>query len=67
MAKKKPEHPLAPFVPTYAAARELSRLVGCTPSHVLNVVNGHKRPSLDLAARLSQITKLPIEAFLRKG
>ena len=65
MVKKKIQgHPLAKFLPSYRACEELSRRVGCSPSHLMNIKNGHKRPSLALANRIADETGLAMKAFV---
>jgi DNA-binding XRE family transcriptional regulator len=36
---------------------------GISITHMCNIVNGKRHPSLDLAVRLSQLTNVPVEAF----
>jgi transcriptional regulator with XRE-family HTH domain len=39
---------------------ELAALVGVVPSHLSQIETGSRRPSLNLAARLSAVTGIPI-------
>ncbi len=39
--------------------------VAVTPSHLSEIECGHNAPSLDLAAKLSRETLLPIDVFVR--
>jgi transcriptional regulator with XRE-family HTH domain len=60
--KLKP-HALEQLLPDYAACKDLAKRVGCAPTHVLNIRNRRKRPSLDLAVKLCRETGLSIQAF----
>lgn len=66
MVKKKASysHPLAAFLPDYKACREMSERVGCDPTHLLNIREGRRKPSVDLLVRLCDETGLPARAFV---
>ena len=36
-----------------------------TPSHLSQIETGLRRPSLQLAVRLSEMTRIPVEEFVR--
>ena len=58
-------HPLATFIATPGKINALARKVRCSPAHLRNIRDGRKIPSLPLATRLSNITGLKTDAFLR--
>jgi len=45
---------------------KLAESVGVAPSHLSQIETGLRSPSLDLAAKLSRITKIPLEEFVRE-
>lgn len=57
-------HPLAKFVIDYDACKELGKRVGVDATHILNIREGRKVPSLELAKRLADATGLSMEAFV---
>lgn len=58
-------HPLDPFMPDEAAATSLAAKARCSVSHLRNIRDGRKSASLELAKRLSDVTGLRMDAFLR--
>ena len=60
-------HPLTALIATPAAIKALARKAGCSPWHLRNIRDGRKSASLALATRLSNITGLKTDAFLRPG
>lgn len=65
MAKKvlttRRQSPLDLAMPTFAAVQSLAKAVQCSPTHLINVRNGRKVPSLQLARRLSDHLGVPLE------
>lgn len=55
------------WIDANSSQAKLARELGCSESHLSDVINGKKEPSLKFAARLSAITGgvVPIEAFLK--
>jgi transcriptional regulator with XRE-family HTH domain len=45
----------------------LARELGVSRVHLCNVLNGHDKPSLDLAARLEAVTKVPAGSWARRS
>ena len=60
-------HPLAVFIADPGAINALARKAKCSPEHLRNIRDGRKSASLALATRLSNITGLKTDAFLRPG
>lgn len=50
-------HPLAKWIEQHSTPADFARDVGCTRSHISNIILGHKRPSLDLLARIEKRTR----------
>lgn len=66
---EKPKHPLREW--RKDNGKTLSQLagderVGVTPSHLSQIENRIKEPSLDLAVRLHRATGLDVDSFLKK-
>jgi transcriptional regulator with XRE-family HTH domain len=59
------EHPLSKFIPNGIAALALARRVGTTVSHLRNIRDKRRSPSLGLAKKLSDATGIKMESFLR--
>lgn len=45
---------------------DLAASVGITPSHLSQIEMGERRPSLDVASRISKQTGIPLEQFVRE-
>jgi transcriptional regulator with XRE-family HTH domain len=54
-------HPLRRF--DYGQMRELARRAGCSASHLVNIRQGRKNPSLRLAKKLAKITDTRVERW----
>lgn len=59
-------HPLQKWCDTGWAIEDLANAVGCSGSHVRNIIARRKQPSLGLAKRLSDQTGLAMEVFLKQ-
>lgn len=59
-------HPLLKHIVANTQQRQFAREVGCSEPHLSIILSGKKRPSLQLAARMSRATggAVPIEAFV---
>lgn len=57
-------HPLDLHLQDKDAAASLAARARCSVSHLRNIRDGRKMPSLPLAKRLSEAIGKPIEAFL---
>jgi len=67
MARNEKNHPLAFWRrDNERSLQSLASEVGCTQSFLSEVENGNRTPSLRMAARLHQVTGLPIESFVRE-
>jgi transcriptional regulator with XRE-family HTH domain len=44
---------------------KLAEAVGVVPSHLSQIETGEREPSLALASRLSKVTGIPIDKFVR--
>ena len=58
-------HPLGALIAEPAAIKSLARKAKCSPEHLRNIRDGRKSASLALAIRLSDLTGLRMDAFLR--
>lgn len=45
----------------------LAEKLGIAPSFISQIISGHKQPSLDVAARIEDMTGVPMRALLRKS
>ncbi len=45
---------------------ELAKLVDVERSHISNIMAGRKKPSIDLALRLSKVLGVTVNEFMRK-
>lgn len=63
---KKPDHPLRVWrTRENKKLTEVAKAVGVVPSHLSQIENGSRSPSLALAAKLSRETDIPVEAFAK--
>ncbi|SDQ98835.1 Helix-turn-helix domain-containing protein [Rhizobiales bacterium GAS113] len=59
-------HPLRQWrADTGAKIAELARQAGVVPSHISQIETGRREPSLALASKLSGLTKIPLDKFVR--
>ena len=58
-------HPLSPITADTASIDALAAKAGCSANHLRNIRAGRKSASLALAKRLSDVTGLRMDAFLR--
>lgn len=60
-------HPLLTWITANTTQAQFARDLGFSESHLSDILNGKKRPSLALAARMSAATgaEVSIEAFVK--
>lgn len=46
-------------------ATELAEAAGVSQPHISRISSGERQPSLPLAVKLAEITKLPVKAFMK--
>lgn len=46
---------------------ELAKLVGVKHSHISNIIAGRRKPSVDLALKISQVLHVTVNDLMRKG
>jgi hypothetical protein len=52
-----PNHPLAAWIESRSSRETFCRAVGCSDSHLSNILAFRKAPSLELAVRIENLTE----------
>ncbi len=61
----RPLHPLAKWIERHSTPAEFARDIGCTRSHLYNLIAGRKQPSVALLGRIVEKTngRVGLSAF----
>lgn len=62
-------HPLSDWIDRHSTMDDFACSIGCSRSHLTNILAGRKRPSVDLLSRISMETdgEFGLDAFAREG
>lgn len=62
-------HPLSEWIDRNSTLDEFADSIGCSRSHLTNILAGRKRPSVDLLSRISAETlgEFGLDAFAREA
>jgi transcriptional regulator with XRE-family HTH domain len=58
-------HPLAAWIGKHSTPADFAQAVGCSQSHLHNIITGRKRPSINLLHRIADKTngRVGLKAF----
>lgn len=54
---RKDQHPLSAWIENHTTRGEFARAIGCSESHLSNILARRKRPSVDLLASIAKATQ----------